>query len=296
MQGFDRWVAALQASIGAATETTLKLLPRLLGAVALLVLGWLAAAALRAALLRVGNALISRLARRTSGEGARHDPLAQALLRLFSTVLFWVVVFAFVLAAFAVLELETISAWLDRAIGFAPSLLLGLLVIVAGYLASVMARDVVRDALAPTSAGHGRLLSRIAQATIFVTALIVGVGQLGINISFLTTVLSIALAAVLASFALAFGLGARELVSDLIAARSIQQTFEPGQTIRVGEHAGRLLEIGTRHVSIDAPEGRVVIPASGFIASVVVVATPGAQDDESEVPVAPHEADGAAAP
>ncbi len=283
MQGFDRWIAALRASTGAWTETTLSLLPRLLGAIALLALGWLVAAALRAALQRMGNALIARLARRSGGGGVRHDPLAQALLRLFATVLFWVVVFVFVLAAVALLELEAISTWLDRAVGFVPSLLLGLLVIVAGYLASVMARDVLRDALAPTGAGHGHLLSRIAQATIFVTALIIGVGQLGINISFLTTVLSIALAAVLASFALAFGLGARELVSDLIAVRSIQQAFEPGQTIRVGEHEGRLLEIGTRHVLIDAPEGRVVIPASGFIASVVVVPTPGAESDD-EVP------------
>ena len=279
MQGFDRWVASLQSIVSSWAEAALQLLPRLLGAIVLLAAGWLIATLLRSALLRLGNALIVRVARRAGGESVRHDPIVQALLKLLATVLFWVVVFVFVLAAVNVVELDEISEWLDRAAGFAPSLVIGLLVIVVGYLLSVMTRDVVRDALAPAGgAGHGQMLSRIAQGTIFVTAVIIGVGQVGISISFLTTVLSIAVAAVLGSFALAFGLGARTLVSDLIATRSIRQAFEPGQIVRVGSFEGRLLEIGTRAVLIDAPQGRVVIPASDFVGSVVVIPTPSDTD------------------
>lgn len=294
MPDMNSWYATLEAHASSGLQAAIVFLPRVLGAALVLALGWLIARTLRGMLLRFGTVLTARLARRASGAGVRQDPLLPAMLRLFGTVLFWTVFFFFLLAAVNLIQLDAVSAWLDRLAGFAPTLLIGLIVIVAGYLVSVMARDVVRDALASTHGAHGALLSRLAQAAIFLTAMIIGVAQFGVDLSFLTTVLSVALGALLLSFAIAFGLGARELVADLIALRSIQQTYELGQHVRVGRHEGRLIELGHRVVCIDTAEGRVQMPASRFAASLVVVLTPDdgpdAGDDEPD-PTPPPGAD-----
>ncbi|MCB1732646.1 MAG: mechanosensitive ion channel, partial [Halieaceae bacterium] len=83
-----------------------------------------------------------------------------------------------------------------------------------------------------------------------------------IDVTFLTTMLGVTSAAVLFGFALAFGLGARSLVSNLIAAHHLRDILEPGQDIRVGEYEGTVLEVSTTAIILDTPEGRTSLPAS----------------------------------
>ena len=93
---------------------------------------------------------------------------------------------------------------------------------------------------------------------------VVAVDQLGIEVSFLVIAVSIALAASLGAAALAFGLGARTAVSNIIATHYLARTYEVGQRVRVGEHEGRIAEISPTAVILETGEGRVHIPAKEF--------------------------------
>src|SRR5690606_13438425 len=86
-------------------------------------------------------------------------------------------------------------------------------------------------------------------------------GQVGVDVSFLVILFGIALAAVLAGFSLAFGLGARPLVENLIAVRHLKLFVRSGQLVEVAGHRGRILEFTATGVVLETPEGRKLLPA-----------------------------------
>lgn len=75
----------------------------------------------------------------------------------------------------------------------------------------------------------------------------------------------------IAALGLAFGLGARADVGNLIAARRLARALEVGQRIRVGELTGRVVQLTETAGSIEVPEGLARVPASLFDAEPFVV-------------------------
>jgi len=64
--------------------------------------------------------------------------------------------------------------------------------------------------------------------------------------------------------ALAFGLGARSAVRDLLAVYYASKNYRPGQTVRFGNLQGRIVEFTGTAIVLQAADGRVVVPGSDF--------------------------------
>jgi small-conductance mechanosensitive channel len=66
---------------------------------------------------------------------------------------------------------------------------------------------------------------------------------------------------VLGGLALALSLGARTYVSNLIGAHYLSQQFRAGQTVRVGNFEGHILEFTATSMVLETADGRVNLPA-----------------------------------
>ena len=80
----------------------------------------------------------------------------------------------------------------------------------------------------------------------------------------LITLIAIVVAAGVGSLSLAFALGSRGFVSNLIASHYLHQHFQPGQRARMGDVSGEILELTPVSVVLAAKEGRVFVPARVF--------------------------------
>jgi hypothetical protein len=172
--------------------------------------------------------------------------VSQAQVELAASLVFWLVLFGFITAAAEVARLESLSGWLERLIGYLPKLLFGALIIVGGYLLGTVVRALVSDALYPAGLAQRALIGRLAQTATFLAAIVIGIDQMGFDVTFVTIMIAIVLGAALSGFALAFGLGARRAVANLIAARTLQQRFSVGSGRR---SAWRSLCCISRHLS-----------------------------------------------
>ena len=105
-----------------------------------------------------------------------------------------------------------------------------------------------------------------------------GVDQIGVDITIVVTILSVAIGAALGGLAIAFSLGARDLVSNLIGARYLNADYRIGERIRIGEHEGTVLEISSVSVILETEEGRVMVPARQFSERSSVLITKGKGD------------------
>jgi len=186
------------------------------------------------------------------------------VLALIGNVIFWVVILVFASAAARVGRLDAFTSWLDRIVAYLPTLVAGGLIALAGYLVSTLIRDVVTTTVASTGSHQSELFGFVAQSAVFLSAVVIGLDQIGINVTFLTTLLAIVVGGVLLGVVFAFGFGAREFVGNLIAAQQAHQIIEPGVVVQVGEEQGQVLEITATSVVLVTARGRLVVPAKMF--------------------------------
>ena len=84
---------------------------------------------------------------------------------------------------------------------------------------------------------------------------------------------AVVIGAMLAGAGLAFGLGARTAVSNIIASHYVAQTYRVGQVVRVSGVEGKIVQTTPTAVFVAVPEGRVMIPAKQFSEEASVLLT-----------------------
>lgn len=250
---------ALKRASSDIVERIVASLPSLLGALLLLVLGWLLARILRALTMRavlLAETLAARIGPSTGVEPLRMRRASVVI----GEIVFWAAMLVFVTAATHVLELTSFTDWLARLVGYLPTFAAGVLIVVAGYILSRFLADLVQATSTGIDAPQRTLLARAVQVTVLTGAVLVGADQIGIRVTFLA-IFAAALGGVIAGgVALAVGLGSRDYIANLIGAHYLRQAFTIGQTLRAGGHEGRILDITATGLVLETSEGRLTLP------------------------------------
>jgi len=258
------WGDPIVAAASRMLQDFLEYLPHLVGGIATLFVGWLIARLARGLTIRMlggfdrfsGYIGLNRLI--PAGR------LSEATVRIVANIVFWVIILFFLTSATNLLGLTMFSGWLDRLVAHLPSILSGGLIIFAGVVFGNLANDAAQTAARNMPPRQRTLLGRSAQAFTLVTMVVIGMDQIGIDITLLITVIAVAIGAILGGLAIAFSLGSRTFVSNLIGARYLGNEYRVGERLRIGQIEGVILEISSVAVVLDTSEGRQVVPAKLF--------------------------------
>lgn len=257
------------------TSLVLSYLPKVAVSIVVLVIGWLIARLLRLLVVRTVTRLDLLWQRVISKRGLEHLQPRQPPARIVGELVFWLMLLIFVTLATGILGLNVFGVWLKAISTYLPLIIAGLLIVIVGFVVSSLIRDLVSSTMASSGMSHGDLLGRVAQFIILFIAIIIGVDQIGIDIKFLSIVVGIVLAAMFGSLALAFGLGARTHVSNIIAANQLRQLYQVGDKVRIGDIEGRIVDIMVSRVMIETEAGSVDVPAKIFDEEVTMITDKG---------------------
>jgi small-conductance mechanosensitive channel len=261
---YSQLLAGVRESLGELGAWVSAQQPRLIGALLLLLTGWLLAMLMRLIASRLLRAIARMVPPRLLQQGLPQPTLERQVSDVVGLIVFWAVMLFFVAAAADTVGLPVLSASLAGLGLYAPRLLGALLVVVFGLIVGNLARDAVTATAAAAGAPEPATLGRLVRMAILFAAGLIAVAELGIDITLLTVLLAVTLAAGLGAFALAFGLGARTAVSNIIGAHYLRRTFQAGQRVRVGDIEGTLVTITSTTAVIQVADGEVVVPASRF--------------------------------
>lgn len=271
METFSSIWASVQETAVTALPALLGYLPSLASALAVLIFGWILARFVKAASQSILSGL-NRVLERTFQTGLLASArLPMGASTIFGEVAFWVIIFITLTISARVAQLPTISRWLNEIVLFLPDVLIGATAIFVGYLISVVVGEQVTEATRSAKSSHSAFLGRIAQGAVFIIASIIGLDQIGVDVTFLVTVSGVAVGAIFLGFSIAFGFGSRDYVSNLISARTVRQSLSPGLLVRIGETEGEILEITQTHIAVDTENGRAMVPAHITEASGVMI-------------------------
>lgn len=261
---YEQWAVMLNQSLTLLVQKISAYLPSILGAAALLLGGWILARLLRMACVRLIGGL-DRLVRRHGMERwLIRVGLERPASDLIGSIVYWLVFLIFFAAATETLGLPVIATWLGGVSTYLPRVLVAVLILLAGFVAGNVARDAMTTAATAAGIAYGALLGRIIYIAIILIAIVTGIDQIGIESRFLTATITIVIGSIVGAAALAFGLGARTAVSNIIASHYLRQVYRVGHTIKVGDVEGKITEITNTAVILENANNRLVVPAKEF--------------------------------
>lgn len=262
---------AVTTIIRQAGESLGGFLPRLGGAIVLLVVGLLLA---RLVARLVGRALAAAGVDDLAERWGVHDVLERAgfersLTQLTRTALRIALSLVVVFASLSLLGLQFLSESLNQAVLFLPKLLIAAALLLAGLVVASMVRE--RVDRAAYQMDFPVPLGQLVQIAVIAVFAITAASQIAISTTILMVLLGILIAAAAATLTLAFGLGGRDVARALSAGRYLNGAFDVGETISFGDVTGRITAIEPTATLLVTGEGSTVrVPNQLLLESVVV--------------------------
>jgi hypothetical protein len=159
---------------------------------------------------------------------------------------------------------ELLERWTAELLAYLPSANGGILIILIAIVGGTLVRNVIEQASSGLGLAQAALLARLAQISVALSGLVIGIDQLGVNVDFLVLLSTVIAAAVFGGIALVFAFGTRQHLANLISAHYARKHYAPGDHIRVGAFEGRVLDIADGCVFIETDVGDVSVPAQQF--------------------------------
>lgn len=242
-------------------------LPRVAGAFALLVGGWLLAWLL-SRLLRKGleATKIDRAAERLN----EIDLIQRAQIqikpsRLLSRFIFYLILLFVILATADTLGLKGTSEQIQNVTSYAPKLLSALGIFILGIVLANFLRNLVFTTCRSLNIPSGKIISGFVFYFMFVTVSITALEQSGVDTSFLTNNLIILLTGVVLAFAIGYGLASRDTLQNILAANYNRKRFAIGDLIEINELKGEIIDMNSSGITVQVDAQRqVVIPQHDF--------------------------------
>jgi small-conductance mechanosensitive channel len=246
-------------------------LPRLGGALLLLVVGVVLARVFARLLgrgLRMAG-LDSTADRWGVADVLERAGLGRSLARVIAVAVRISLTVVVVFAALSLLGLQFLSESLNQGVLFLPKVLAALALVLIGVVLAAFVRERV-DRTA-TQWDLPIPLGPVVQGIIVAIFVITAAAQLTISIALLMVLVAILLAAVAAPFALAFGLGGRDVARSLSAGRYVRAAFSEGQVIRVDGIRGTVERIEPSATVLRTDTETIRVPNHVLIDQTVVI-------------------------
>jgi hypothetical protein len=253
------WIEAAESMTG---------LPRnALFATLVLAVGWLLALLARALVARFVRQVERLLAGRSAGDEPGEEPTRHGVDQLLGRGAFWIVALLTLMIASERLGLPLASTWSGVVAAYLPRVFMGVVIVFTGIVAGALSRGAIARALPASDHVDPERLGGVVQMLVVGVTVLVAVQQLGIDVGFLTNVLTIALIGFFAATALAFGFGGRTTVANILAGHYVRELYEIGHTVRIQGLEGRIVRMTPTALVLSSDEGETAVPFQLFVDS-----------------------------
>lgn len=234
------------------------LLPKLIIALVVLGIGYLLARLTKYLVIRLMNYISQLISQRFKNINLKEGA------DFLGTAFFWLIILATFLTITDILGLSIITTGIESMLRYTPNILAAILILFAANIIGKLIADLILSVSVRIGFPYGKTFGRITRYLILLTAIIIVIDQIGIEVTFLINLISIVLAALLFGASLAFGLGARTSISNILAAFYVRKLYKEGDAVKIGKIEGKIKKIESTFVLLDAEVGEIAIPAKEF--------------------------------
>lgn len=224
----------LVGSFRDAFSMVVSAIPRILGFIIIVAIGWFVSTLLARGVVTLLRAIrFDELMQRSGladfvakmGTGIDSAGLVAAIVK-------WIVRLVVLLVAFDALGLPAVSDVMRQLLLWLPDLVVAIFVLFIGGIAARALGNIVRGATAESGFANPETLANVARTSVWAFAIVVAINQLGIATNLINTLFTGFVGALAIALGLAFGLGGRDL-----AARTLENWYDHAQEVKPRKRA-----------------------------------------------------------
>lgn len=212
------WQEAFFLALSDILVNVLSYIPTIIGALAVFLIGLIMAKWCKALTIKVlkvvrFSTLVKKFGLEPFLEKAEIKLKAEEIL---GSIVKWLIILVFFIATINLLGLSTVSVVLNSILGYIPRVISAVLVLTVGVLLAGLIEGVVKGALGQVDVKASRLLAKIASYLVVIFASLAAINELQIAQALISTLFMGFVATLALGIGLAIGLGAKDLVSQVL--------------------------------------------------------------------------------
>ena len=212
------WSEALLTSLAASLAMIFAALPKILGFIVILAIGWFVSGLISkgaAALLR--KLRVNDLAKRSGlDDFAKNAGLDTDFSGLLGLIVKWFIRLIVLVVAFDALGLPAVSSVLRELLLWLPNLAVGLIVLMIGGVLAGAAGRLARSTATEAGLPNPEMIATAARVTLWAFAIIIAANQIGVADELVNTLFMGLVAILVLALGLSFGLGGRDVAAQIV--------------------------------------------------------------------------------
>jgi len=195
-----------------------RLAIKAIGVIIILILGWFISNLIKTIVVKILKTLKLDLLSEKIGISYMLEKgnIENTLSEIIGEIIYWIgILITFVVASNAV-GLTVLADLLSKLIFYVPNIIASTFILILGILLSTFLGNMVKTAASNANFEYYNFLGNIVRIIIIIFSVIISLGQLNINTRILEFVITIIIASIGLAFALAFGLGCKDIANNLM--------------------------------------------------------------------------------
>lgn len=212
------WNAVVMEPVKEMLARIAGFLPILIGVLVILIVGWIVAGMLKSIVVKLLKLIQLDTATEKAGLGdvLRRGGIRQTLSELIGILIYWLIMLLVFMTALNALGMTVAASLLDKVILYIPNVIAAVFILALGIFFSSMVGAIVRTASSNAGITHAKFLGQLTQIVIMIFAVVITLEQLNIASSILTLAINIVLASIGLGFAIALGLGCKDIAGKMV--------------------------------------------------------------------------------
>ena len=244
-----------------------NIFPNIIGALLVLIIGWIVTKLVvkvikKALKLAKVNKLDDKLNDIEIVEGKK---LNFDSVKVVSSFVKWLMYVMLMIMASDIMGLEIISTQISNLLGYLPKLFAALVLFILGLLFANFVKKGLNSLFESMDLSGGKILSQVVFFLMLTFISITALNQAGIDTEIITNNVNMIIASFLIAFAIAFGLGAREVVGKLLKTYYARKTFEVGQKIEFNNNEYTVDAVENISVKLSNSKGILIVPIDEIV-------------------------------
>jgi hypothetical protein len=262
--GISVWLVALIGALSTGLGRIVAIIPDLLGAIVILLIGWGIGKLIQVAVTKGLDALhFNQLMDREGvNQSLQRAGVKRSMDEVLGVIAYWFVFLLAVQAAISVLGIVSLTNLMNAVILYLPRIFAAIIVVIAGAWAASFLSRVTLASANTAGISYANTLGSVVQGTVLFFTFAIALDVLGLSFPFLTTAFAIILGAFALAGALAYGLGGREYASDTLAGRELRMVFQQGDRLVTNQIDGTVESIGPTMTTVRTEAGVVAMQNS----------------------------------
>jgi Conserved TM helix len=211
------WTAGFITGLTAGMARLFGAIPNILGAIVVLVIGWIVAGIIAALVVRLCRALhVDNVADRVGVNGfLRESGTSLRASGILGELVKWAIRLVFIEMAAEQLGMAQVTQIINQILGFIPNIVVAIIILGVGAFLGQLFGGIVRGAAHEARLGNAELLAKLTYGAVMAFAIIAALNELNVAPVVVNTLYIGLVAALALALGLAFGLGGRDVAARL---------------------------------------------------------------------------------